>query len=330
MRKSHVVMLVCGLVVVVVVGAVAWSLKHKDDDGSTGGRGGQRAEVSVITQIATKSVLYDYVETNGEIETQSSIEVFPDIGGKIISVNVSLGSQVRRGEVIAKIDPSEPGAQYAYSPVYAPITGTITTSPKKRGSTISTSTVITTIGDVANLQISAKVPERYVAALKVGLKANIELEAYPGQIFGATVTRVSPVVDRASRTKEIILNFDSMDSRINAGMFAKVRLYTYEYAGAVVLPSDCIIERNDSRYVYITMDGSTVVERRVTVGNTVDDETQVIAGIVEGERVVIEGMRVLSNGAKIRDITSGMQNPRANAYGENRQAARADVARGAR
>ena len=69
--------------------------------------------------------------------------------------------------------------------------------------------------------------------LKIGLKAEISLEAYPEQIFSATVVRVSPVLDAASRTKQVILNFDKKDSRVNAGMFAKVKLYTVDYVNVV-------------------------------------------------------------------------------------------------
>ena len=171
-------------------------------NGSFGGQNNQTA-VSVRTQVAEVKTLHDYVNTNGEIATQSSIEVFPDIGGKIVSVNVRLGSTVRRGDVIARIDPSTPGTQYANSSVYAPVSGVITKTPLKQGTTVSTSSTITVIGDVENLQISASIPERYVAALKPGLKANITLEAYPNQIFTATVSQVSPLVDSTSRTKTV-------------------------------------------------------------------------------------------------------------------------------
>ncbi|MCR5605544.1 MAG: efflux RND transporter periplasmic adaptor subunit [Treponema sp.] len=261
---------------------------------------------SVKTKKAEFEVLHDYVATNGEVEAQSSIEVFPDMGGKIRSVNVSLGSPVRKGDVIARVDPSEPGAQYALSPVYAPITGSIVSTPLKEGTTVSTGSAITIIGDIDRLQITANVPERYVALLKTGLTADISLEAYPGIVFKATVSRVSPVVDATSRTKEIILNFDKKDSRINAGMFAKVILYTRDFTDAIVMPSDSLVTKDDKSYAYVVLNDNTVEQREVVLGNSVDGNIQILKGINEGERIVVEGQTSLSNGASIRDITNGV------------------------
>ncbi len=270
------------------------------------GRGGQATTVfSVKTMTAELSTLHDYVATNGEVEAQSSIEVFPDMAGKIKNVYVNLGSPVRKGQVIARVDPSDPGTQYALSPVYAPISGSIVSTPLKEGTTVSKTSAITIIGDVESLQITANIPERYVALLKTGLSADISLEAYPGVVFKATVSRVSPVVDAASRTKEIILNFDKKDSRINAGMFAKVTLYTRDFTGAVIMPSDSVVTKDSKQYAYVIKDDSTVEQREITLGNSVDGMVQVLKGIKEGERIVTEGQTSLSDGAKVLDITMG-------------------------
>lgn len=272
-----------------------------------GGFGMQEAEtVTVRTASAEKSVLHDYVDTNGEIECESSIDCYPDIGGKVARVFVSLGDRVRKGDVLAEVDPSEPGAQYVNSSVYAPISGTITSTPKEVGTTVSTSTSITTIGDVSHLQIRSKVPERYVSYLKPGLKADIILEAYPKEVFSATVRKVSPVVDATSRTKEIILVFDRIDSRVNAGMFAKLTLFTVDYSGSVVVPSNAIVEKNGKSYVFVVSeDGNTAVQREVERGNSVDLLTQVVSGVEEGERIIVEGITSLSDGTPVRDITAG-------------------------
>ncbi len=258
--------------------------------------------VSVRTMEAQIQTLHDYVNTNGEIEPQSSIEVYPNIGGMVFRTYVNLGSHVTNGQLIAEIDPSEPGIQYAHSPVYAPISGTITKTPSKQGEKVSVSTAITIIGDVENLQLTASVPERYVASLKPGLKAEVVLEAYPNDIFIATVVQVSPVVDATSRTKEVILNFDKNDPRINAGMFAKVKLYTQDYSGAITIPSSAIIDKNGDTCVYIIQDSKAVL-RVVKTGNSVDSVIQILDGINEGDKVVIEGMRSLSDGVGVRDIS---------------------------
>lgn len=324
MRKSHIVMIAAAAITVAVVLVVIVLKPGSDAGGLPGGRGGRGGTTfSVKTMTLQKTTLHDYVSTNGEVEAQSSIEVFPDMAGRVASVEVQLGSPVRKGQVLAYIDPNEPGVRYVKNPVYAPINGSIVSSPLKVGAKVSTNSVITTIGDIKNLQITASIPERYVALLKPGLSANITLEAYPDVIFTATVSRVSPVVDKTSRTKEIILTFDKEDFRINAGMFAKVVLYTVDYEDEVVMPTDSLVTKDDKYYAFV-VNGDTVERREVTVGKSVDSVTQILSGVSEGETVVTEGQTSLSDGAKIRDITNGATQTNERGAGGNRGDATAE------
>lgn len=307
MRKSHIVMICAALA---VVGTLGYVRTRKKDGGAQMGKGrgkGGTTVFSVKTQVAQKETLHGYVIANGEIESQNSVNVFPDVAGKIMETKVILGSTVRRGDIIAYVDPNAPGQYYKKSPVYAPINGSIISTPLKNGTTVSTNTVIAIVGDISNLQVSADIPERYVAVLKQGLKAEVSVEAYPDVVFNATVTRVSPVVDTASRTKEVILHFDERDSRVNAGMFGKVKLYTKDYSGEVTMPADALVSLNDELYAYVVKDDETVERRKVKTGETVDGMIQILEGVNDGEKVVIQGQTSLNDGSKIRDITNGVQ-----------------------
>lgn len=307
-KKSLVIILIAVAVLAAALVAIAVSKKS----GSGGampagmrGKGGGNTVFTVRSVEAKNAVLEDYVITNGEVESQSAVEVFPSMGGKVAQINVMLGSHVNRGDVIAKVDPSEPGTKYALSPVEAPISGSIVSSPLKVGTTVTTNSAVTMIGDIDNLQITCSIPERYVAELKTGLQAEVFLEAYPDAVFTATVSRVSPVVDSSTRTKEIILNFNRKDSRVNAGMFAKVKLYTTKYSGQLVVPSDSVVLNDDgSAYLFVVNDNSTVSRREVKTGKSVDSMIQVTDNLMPGEKVVYEGMLSLSEGAKVNDLSN--------------------------
>ncbi|QTQ12654.1 efflux RND transporter periplasmic adaptor subunit [Treponema parvum] len=299
------------VILITVAAALFFNTGGKNASQGARGKGGKdsaQIEIAVRTKAAEIRTLHDYVLTNGEIEALNSVAVYPDIGGKILSVNVLLGDNVKRGDVIARIDPSEPGARYALSPVVAPISGSIISTPLKPGTTVTTGSTVAIIGDIKNLQVTAKIPERYTAVLKTGLKANIVLQAYPDIVFTATVTRVSPVVDAASRTKEIILKFDEDDTRINAGMFANVTLYTLDYSGSIVVTNNAIVTKGDKKYVFVASDDTDTKETfakqtEVTLGEAVDGFTQILSGVAEGERIVIEGVQSLSDGVRIRDVS---------------------------
>jgi multidrug efflux pump subunit AcrA (membrane-fusion protein) len=211
---------------------------------------------SVKTENAEKRTLHAILEVNGDIISRQEADVFPDVSGKLIRVYVGLGSQVRKGDIIAEVDPSKPGASYMNSPVYAPISGTVSKAPLSVGSTVSPAASIVTLSVTSNLEITARIPEREIAGLRNGLKADVSLQAYPGEIFTATVNHVSPVLDAASRTKLITLTFDQNDSRINAGMFVRIRLNTRTYNDVLTVPVEAVVNKHGEITVYILRDNA--------------------------------------------------------------------------
>lgn len=302
--KSFVIIAVCVIATIIAILIINANKGKSNTQNPPGaGRGGKAGALvtTVLSQKVELTTLNDYVATNGEVESQNAVEVFPNMAGKISKVYVILGEKVKKGQTLLKIDPSEPGSYYALSPVESPITGSIMSTPLKAGTKVTTGTAVTVVGDIENLQITVPVQERYVADLKLGLASLITLEAYPGAIFDAKVVRISPVVDAATRTKEVILHFESHDERVNAGMFAKVKLFTNEYKDCVAIPKDAIIDNGSESYVFLS-NGGVALKRVVTLGVTVDTLTQITSGVAEGDAVIVEGMLSLADGSNIKDI----------------------------
>lgn len=256
---------------------------------------------SVKAQKLEKSSLQEYISLNGNIQSNNTISVYPDIAGKVKSVMVTLGSNVKRGQMIATIDPSVPGSVYAESPVYAPISGKITSLPLTTGTSVSTSSAIAQIGTVNGLQIKAQVNERDVVVLKNGLEADISLVAITGETFKAHVNKVSPIVDETSRTKEIYLLFDTEDSRINAGMYAKIKLYTTLHENAIVIPYDSVITIDGKSCVYV-VEGENAKLKTIELGVIVDGQAVVESGLEEGDNLITTGVSALDDGVKVHVV----------------------------
>ena len=259
----------------------------------------------VQLETVQKSDLQEYLLLSGNVKADNTISVFPDMAGKLVNVPVTLGSYVKKGQVIAEVDPSVPGSVYAKSPVYAPIEGYITSLPLTPGTTVSTSTEIARIGNIKNLQIESKVPEGKIGVLKNNLTAEISLEAYKNETFPAHIFRISPIVDETSRTKEVYFLFDTNDSRINAGMYVRIKLNTILHKNIISVPSDCIVTESGKKYVYVASSQNeklAVEKREIEEGVTVDARTEITAGLSENEEIVVSGMQVLSDGAEVRDV----------------------------
>ena len=257
---------------------------------------------TVKTQKLERTNLQEYLRVNGTVKAENSISVYPDMAGKLTRVPVTLGSYVKKGQVIAEVDPSSPGSYYTTSPVYAPISGYITSLPLTTGTTVTTSSEIAIIGNINNLQIECKIPESKIAVLKNGLVAHVGLEAYKGEVFPAHIFRISPIVDETSRTKQVYLIFDTNDSRINAGMYVKMLLDTVLHENVITVPTDCIVSENTKSFVYVYNSDGTVSKREIKTGAMVDGVAEVTQGLDEGESVVVSGMQVLSDGVKVKEV----------------------------
>jgi multidrug efflux pump subunit AcrA (membrane-fusion protein) len=257
---------------------------------------------AVRTANAERRTLQAYIEVNGNIVSENQVAVVPEAAGKLVSMNVNLGSLVQKGALVAEVDPSRPGTVYSLSPVYAPIPGTVVSNPLTVGSTVSTGTTLLTLAAAGSVEIEAAIPEREVGQLRTGLRSDVFLEAFPGEIFAAEVIRLSPVLDPVSRTKQIILRFVREDPRINPGMFARIKLNTRTYQDVVSIPEDAVVENRGTTVVYVVLEEQAVSMREIAAGVSVDGEVEIKSGLESGEVVVVQGQQFLTDGAAVRVI----------------------------
>jgi multidrug efflux pump subunit AcrA (membrane-fusion protein) len=258
------------------------------------------------TAVKVTGVVLGTIETsvviNGDVLAASQVSIFPATAGKLTQLRYRVGDWVNRGQTVAAVDPSRPGEEYAESPVLSTISGTVLSVPVNLGDTVSPSTVIYVVGDLANLVVETFVPERYSNIARQGLEAQVSLEALPGESFQAAVGEVSPVLDPASRTLRIRLNFNRRDTRIRPGMFATVSLVTNTRRDVPVIPRDAVINTYGSWIVFV-VDESNIARRRVvTLGLENEMSVEVESGLEAGDRIVSAGQNFLSDGDLVRIV----------------------------
>jgi membrane fusion protein, multidrug efflux system len=268
------------------------------------GAGEAKGAKIVRTKAAELKTLRPYVDRGGEVEASVEVSVYPDIGGKLVQLSVAPGDSVTKGQAIASVDPSKPGASYAISPVASPISGTVTSVPVDPGATVTTSTAIVKVGILDELKIVVALPERDSAKVKAGMSARVSLAALPGEYLKARVTRVSPVLDPTSRTREVTLEFLSRDARAAAGMYASARIFVSPLADRIVIPAAAVIARSEETYVFTVSssgEGTVAAKRIVGLGTEVDGEVEVTSGLKAGDKVVVEGQDQLSEGKEVEE-----------------------------
>jgi len=277
-----------------------------DAQGGAGQRpaGGSQRNASVVrvTPVA-RSTIENSVVINGDVLAVNQVSIFPAVAGKITGINYQIGDSISQGAVVAVVDPSRPGQVYSESPVVSTIGGTVLQAPVRRGDTVSTQTAVYVVGDLSTLMVETFVPERFSSAAQRGLKAQVFLEAFPGETFEAAVQEVSPVLDPASRTVRIRLGFTGrMDTRIKAGMYATVSLVTNARLNVPVIPRVSVINTYGS-WIVFTVDDRNIASRRVvSLGLENESYVEVLNGLEVGDKVVSAGQNFLTDGDPVRIV----------------------------
>ncbi|MDH3590067.1 MAG: efflux RND transporter periplasmic adaptor subunit, partial [Gammaproteobacteria bacterium] len=200
--------------------------------------------------------------------------------------------------------------------IRAPFTGVVISKNAQPGEMISpisagggfTRTGIGTIVDMDSREIEVDVNEAYINRVSAGQRVVATLDAYNDWDIPASVINIVPTADRQRATVKVRIAFDQLDTRILPDMGVKVRFLdddaVVERDGPDVLaivPSVAVRSENETDYVWLVRNGE--LERRaVSTSGRSGKNTEIIAGIVPGDRVVTAARVELVDGDKVDDL----------------------------
>jgi multidrug efflux pump subunit AcrA (membrane-fusion protein) len=298
-------LLIAGLTIISVFGRNEGASGGSVAGGGPGGGGGSQGRSATVVQ-ATEVVLgsiENSVVITGDVLARTQVSIYPSMAGKIAEMRVQVGDRVFQGQTLAMVDPSRPGEVYALSPVVSPIGGTALQAPVSAGDTVGAGTAVYVVGNLDSLVVETFVPERFSTAIRMGLPAQLRFEAMPGESFAAAVSEISPVLDPASRTLRIRLQFQGApDPRIRAGMFATVSLVTNSRSDVPVIPRAAVINTYGSWIVFVVDQNNAAERREIRLGLESEDMVEVAEGLGPGELVVSAGQNFLSQGDPVRVV----------------------------
>ncbi|MDR3324819.1 MAG: efflux RND transporter periplasmic adaptor subunit [Spirochaetaceae bacterium] len=252
-----------------------------------------------VTPVVLGSIENSII-VNGDVIASRQVSLYPQLAGKIAALQKRVGDAVSTSEVVAYIDPSKPGEVFANSPLRSTIGGTVIQAPFNVGDTVSTQSAIYIVGDLTSLVIETYIPERFTGSIKKGLAAEIYFDSIPDETFAGLVREVSPIIDPASRTMRIQIQFVHQDPRIRSGMFATISLVINTKRGVPVIPRNTVINTYGRWIVFVVDDKNTAQRREVATGLESDTEVEIVSGLQPGEKVVSAGQNFLSDGDPLR------------------------------
>jgi len=168
-----------------------------------------------------------------------------------------------------------------------------------------TRTGISTIVDMTSLEIEVDVNESYIARVVPDQPVVATLDAYPDWKIPARVRTTIPTADRQKATVKVRIAFDQLDPRILPDMGVKVAFLEARSANAEaprprgLIAKDAVIERDGTTVAFVVRDGK--VERRaIKVTEAAGADVAVLAGLADGDVVVVRPPADLRDGQRIK------------------------------
>ena len=231
------------------------------------------AEINLMTAQATKASTLSQLEA-GMQNTVSSLE----------QLSAVLENVDSRGNVIA------------------PVSGVITSLSAVKDSYVAPSMPVAVIDGADQMKVSVSVSEALIPKLAVGSEADITISALSASFTGEIRT-VEQSANPQTRLYTVTLSVPTDIEGLRSGMFADVTFRTDASVDTIVVPTEAILTKGGTQYVFVVENGDTARYVEVQTGLTGSGVTEITSGLSQGDQLVTVGQAYLSDGDPVRVVT---------------------------
>jgi membrane fusion protein, heavy metal efflux system len=187
----------------------------------------------------------------------------------------------------------------SYVPISAPFDGRIIARNLTKGEVVETTSKLFTVADLSEVWVLANIPEKDIPYIRhdagPAQRVDVQVNAYPNEVFVGKVTYVGDVLDTATRTMNLRLELPNPNRALKPEMFATIRVYGEPEPDVLMVPEAAVQRERDRRFVFVQQDARTYLVRDVRVGASNGEVIKVLDGLREGEPVVVKGAFVLKS-----------------------------------
>ncbi|QQS13531.1 MAG: efflux RND transporter periplasmic adaptor subunit [Rhodospirillales bacterium] len=191
----------------------------------------------------------------------------------------------------------------------APFDGVVGLRKVSIGSYLQVGADIVNLEQIDPLKVDFRVPETFLAAVKVGQAITLTVDAFAGRAFDGKVYAIDPLVDEAGRSVVIRAQVDNAAAVLRPGVFARVALTLSTRENALFVPEQAIVPVGDRLQVYRVIDGRST-PTFVSAGQRDKGEVEIVEGLKPGDVVITAGHLKLSNpGMRVTIVPAGGTRP---------------------
>ncbi|MCC5629470.1 efflux RND transporter periplasmic adaptor subunit [Nostoc sphaeroides CHAB 2801] len=182
--------------------------------------------------------------------------------------------------------------------IRAPLSGIVTqkyadpgafVTPTTSASASASATSSSIVAVARGLEILAQVPEADLGRIKPGQQVEIVADAYPDQVFKGNVRLIAPeaVVEQGVTSFQVRVALNTGTDKLRSGLNVDLTFLGDRVNNALVLPTVSIVTEKGQTGVLVPDAKNKPQFREVTIGAQIQNQTQILEGVKEGDRVFI-------------------------------------------
>ena len=193
--------------------------------------------------------------------------------------------------------------EVAFKRVTAPFTGIVTARNVNVGDLITannTSFAMFHVEQTDPLRVYFRVPQEEATNITVGQTFDVQVGAESAKTYPGKVISTSGAVSPDSLTMLVELQVDNSKNEILPGSYATIRIPTTVLGKILILPDNTLIFRSTSLQVAVVNANSVVQLRDVKVGRDFGIQSEVLSGVTESDKVIVNPSDSLTTGTTVR------------------------------
>jgi multidrug efflux system membrane fusion protein len=192
----------------------------------------------------------------------------------------------------------------SFKNVYAPFSGVLTRRNVDPGALINSGAGVAgkelfDIARVDPLRVYVSVPQAYAPSMKIGTKASVTLQEFPGQKFTGTVVRTADAIDPATRTLNTEVDVPNKNSQLLPGSFGQVHFATGTSVPRITIPVNAMLFRAEGTRVAVVDKDGKVHLRPITIGRDFGATLEILGGLEASDQIIINPSDSLEEGQQV-------------------------------
>ncbi len=295
------------------------------------------------------------IRTVGRVEPDRSYVLAFKTAGVVSVLNVKEGDAVKKGQILAELDPRDVDAQLreaqeaadkaardldrihklqasgfasaaelqdadaqvkstraaaqaarsnrGYASIMAPADGIVLKRNVEANSVVAAGVPVMTLSDMSeSFVLAAGLADRDALRVALGDVAEVSFDAFPDQVFAASVTEIGADADARTGTFQIKLKIAATVVPLKSGLVGRATITPSIAAGVdLAIPVDAILEGHGNEALVFVVDPATGVAKRtrIATGRFFGALVAVTAGLQAGDQIVVDGAGYLADGEKV-------------------------------